>query len=140
MLRALLMLLLMLTLPAWSEPDNEVREEYRRAAEQFAKVFRERPDHKLAGSSALAAGNNWLRARDYDKAAAMYRAVIAGADRYDHPIVAQAMYWLGDCLYKTKDIPAAQQVWRRLSGDYPDTRWAKYARRRLLDIEEEQAP
>jgi len=113
--------------------DARAREEYRKAAAPFAKVFREHPEHKLAAKSGVLAGNNWLRARDYDKAIEIYRAVIAKADDYDYHVVAEGMYWLGDCLVRTKDIAAARKVWRRLSGDYPETKWAKYARARLAE-------
>lgn len=127
------LLALCLALVANAEPDEQAREGYRRAAEQFAKIFREHPEHKLAGKSGLAAGNNWFLAADYDKAIEIYRAVVARAEKYDHVVVAQAMYWLGDCLARTTKRDAARQAWQRLSADYPETKWAKYARARLAE-------
>ncbi|MEI6150355.1 MAG: tetratricopeptide repeat protein, partial [bacterium] len=45
----------------------------------------------------------------------------------------EVLYWLGDCHAKLGDDRQAYQTWKRLTWDYPETQWAKYARGGLMD-------
>jgi TolA-binding protein len=45
----------------------------------------------------------------------------------------EAMYWLGDSYYRNRDYVKAYQTLKKLTWDYPTTKWAKIARGRLTE-------
>ena len=62
-------------------------------------------------------------------------------EAYDGPkIRAQAMYWAGMCYENLGEAMAAYSIYKRLTFDFPESKWAAYARGqlssdRLLTIE-----
>ena len=43
----------------------------------------------------------------------------------------EALYWLGDCYTKAGDPAAAKRVLEKANSEFPDSKWAKYARGQL---------
>ncbi len=57
----------------------------------------------------------------------------------DKEIRSEAMYWCGDASMKSGKDPArlmdAYKMFKRLTWDYPESKWAKFARGRLTEDE-----
>ena len=50
----------------------------------------------------------------------------------DKDLRAESMYWLADCYLKTSDMKSAYQTLKRVTWDYPESKWAKFARGQLV--------
>jgi TolA-binding protein len=109
--------------------------EFLNAAMVYSKLHERFPDDPLAGLAALGAAQNYMRAAQYDRAIASFQRVIDN-EQYDGPeIRAQAIYWSGLSHERSQggDMGTAYQLYRRVTFDFPDCIWAKYARGRLAD-------
>jgi outer membrane protein assembly factor BamD (BamD/ComL family) len=86
-----------------------------------------------------------MRAEDFAKAVNVFKIVTEDANA-DKEARAEAMYWCGDSYMKlgtatTKGGPAIQgdpmveayRMFKRLTWDYPESKWAKFARGRLTE-------
>ncbi len=120
--------------------------EFLNAAMVFAKLQERFPDDPLAGLAGLRSAQNYMRAHQYQKAIQVFTIVYSNETYDDREIRSQAIYWAGlsnerlaasysDQSYKAKGeaINSAYQLYRRVTFDYPDSVWAKYARGRLAD-------
>lgn len=114
--------------------------EFIKAATIYGKLEERFPDHKLAGLAGLAAAQNYMRAHKYDTAIAGFTRVVENEDYDDMDIRAQALFWQGLCYERIAglgkwDAPEqqsmAEQSYRRVTFDFPDSKWAKFARGRL---------
>jgi outer membrane protein assembly factor BamD (BamD/ComL family) len=120
--------------------------EFLNAAMVFSKLQERFPDDPLAGLAGLRAAQNFMRAHQYEEAIKRFVRVIDN-EQYDGPeIRAQAIYWSGvshersagimsEANYRGRGtaIREAYQLYRRVTFDFPDSIWAKYARGRLAD-------
>jgi len=53
-------------------------------------------------------------------------------DSYDDKdLRSETMWWLSDCYIKVQDMKNAYVTLKRLTWDYPESKWAKFARGRL---------
>jgi TolA-binding protein len=107
---------------------------FKSAARVFERLSVRFPDHTLAGKTTVLAAQCWIRAEELDKAIAVFGSVIDGK-KGDSDLIAQSMYWSGDCYLKKLDYINAYRLLKRLTWDYPETTWAKYARGRLSEKE-----
>jgi tetratricopeptide (TPR) repeat protein len=108
-----------------------MQREYIKSAEIFGRLQERFPDHELAGKGGLRAGQAYMRAGDHRNAIVAFKRV-SGHDSYDGPTIrAQAMYWMGLCYENTKADMAAYSQYKRLSYDFPESKWASYARGQL---------
>lgn len=78
--------------------------------------------YELANSLFLAAGRP-------DSAATWYRRILQ--ENGDHPVARRALYALAEAYRAQEDTTAAQQAYRRLIDQYPNTDLAARARQRL---------
>ncbi|MFC1463146.1 tol-pal system YbgF family protein, partial [Verrucomicrobiota bacterium] len=110
---------------------EEVSDEYKghfgQAADHFAAVAEKHPEHKLAGKATVLAGQCWMRAEDYRRAIDVFRPFVEKTDTYDREPIAEALYWMGDCYMKTDQVVRAYRTFKRLTWDYPASKWSKYA-------------
>jgi len=51
----------------------------------------------------------------------------------DQALVSESLYWLGDVSLKQGNLRGAYMAFRRLTFDYPESRWARFARGRLAE-------
>ncbi len=109
------------------------------AAMIFSKLQERFPQDPLAGLSGIRAAQNFMRAHQYERAVAGLKRVIEN-EEYDGPdIRSQALYWSGLSHERLPDgrggnqLEEAYQLYRRITYDFPDSQWAKYARGRLAD-------
>jgi TolA-binding protein len=123
--------------------------QYPIASQIFLKFQKKNPAHELAPKSLFIAANCLMRVEndkeelakskgatnvsgDYSDAIRVLKQLI---DEYkdDNDLSSEAMYWLGDSLSKQKEYKEAYQTFKKLTWDYPATKWAKIARGRLTD-------
>jgi len=105
--------------------------EYLKAANIFARMQERFPDHDLAGKGGLYAGQAYMRAGANKDAVDAFLRVIKN-EGYDGPeIRAQAMYWAGMCYESLKEPMAAYSIYKRLTYDFPESKWGSYARAQL---------
>ncbi|WP_338687748.1 tetratricopeptide repeat protein [Haloferula helveola] len=120
--------------------------EFLNAAMVFSKLQERFPDDPLAGLAGLRAAQNYMRAHQYEEAIRGFAIVVANEEYDDREIRAQALYWSGlsherwigimaEGNYKARgnSLNEAYQTYRRITFDFPDSKWAKYARGRLAD-------
>ena len=120
--------------------------EFLNAAMVFAKLQERFPDDPLAGLAGLRAGQNYMRAHQYNKAVKIFVQVHEN-DTYDErEIRSQALYWSGiseeriaglmpedNWRGRGEAMGIAYETYRRVTFDFPDSIWAKYSRGRLAD-------
>jgi TolA-binding protein len=113
---------------------REARVIYRTAAEVFGRLSARFPDHNLAGKTLVLAAQSWMQSNEHKAAIATFSTVL---DQYedDIEIAPEAMYWQGEVHFKGKDYAEAYKAWKKLTWDYPKTKWARFARTRLSDPE-----
>jgi tetratricopeptide (TPR) repeat protein len=120
--------------------------EFLNAAMVFAKLQQRFPDDPLAGLAGLRAGQNYMRAHQYAKAIRIFTAVHANENYDDREIRSQSLYWSGISQERMAGLMSeenyrgrgeamdiAYETYRRVTFDFPDSVWAKYARGRLAD-------
>ncbi len=120
--------------------------EFLKASMVFAKLQERFPDDPLAGNAGLRAAQNLMRAHQYGQAIDQFKIVIEHEDYDDNSVRAQAMYWSGLAYERAVSLMSednwrgrgdgmreAYELYRRLTFDFPDSKWAKYARGRLAD-------
>ncbi len=116
------------------------------AAMVFAKLRERFPRDPLAGLAGLRAGQNYMRAHQYEKAIKILKPVFENEEYDDKEIRSQALYWTGISMerrfatytvdnYRARGtaLEEAYQTYRRVTFDFPDSIWAKYSRGRLAD-------
>jgi TolA-binding protein len=107
--------------------------EYLKSADIFYRLLERFPDHELAGVGGLMAGQSLMRAGDNQKALKVFKQVYEH-DAYDGPkLRAEAMYWAGMSSENLSDRMGAYAIFKRLTYDFPETKWASYARGRLSE-------
>ena len=119
--------------------------EFIKAAIIYGKLQERFPDHKLAGLAGLASAQNYMRAHQYEKAISGFVKVVDTEEYDDTSIRAQALFWCGlsyerivasaGANYKLSGASQqeAYETYRRVTFDFPDSKWAKMARGRLAD-------
>lgn len=116
-------------------------EKYRTAGRIFERFQERHAEHELAAKALFLAGQSYMKmenereeglTRDYtDAVIAFGRLVEAYPD--DKSIRPEAMYWLADSHFRNRNHVKAYQTFKKLTWDYPSTKWAKIARGRLTE-------
>ncbi|MCX5661804.1 MAG: tetratricopeptide repeat protein [Planctomycetota bacterium] len=119
------------------------RDMFRTAAQVFGRLGVRFPQHHLAGRTSVLSAQAYMRAEDFDKAVEVFKGIIEDT-KAEKDLVATSMYWCGDCYMKKNDLVLAYRMFKRVTWDYPESQWAKFARGRLTDeklvkIEEDEA-
>ena len=112
------------------------------AAEVFGRMVVRFPQHKLAEKTTVLSGQCYMRAEKYDKAVVALTQVVDNGDA-EKEVRAEAMYWCADSYTKMEGqalrpgqpppLTQAYRMFKRLTWDYPSSKWAKYARGRLTE-------
>jgi outer membrane protein assembly factor BamD (BamD/ComL family) len=126
--------------------DEQSYPEFLKAAVIFAKLQERFPEHELSGLAGLRSAQNYMRMHQYEKAIAGFKIVIDNETYDGGEVRAQALYWSGLSYerllgvmpldnYKGRGaaLQSAYQTYRRVTFDFPDSKWAKMARGRLAD-------
>ena len=114
---------------------------YKTAGRIFEKFQVRHPEHKLAVKALFLAGQSYMKVenekgemvqRDYSDSIKVFDRLI---EEYpdEKTVRSEAMYWLGESYFKSRDYVEAYRSFKKLTWDYPETRWAKIARGRLTE-------
>lgn len=112
--------------------EMRAREMYKTAAQVFGRLAVRFPTHRLAGRTLVLSAQCYMQAEEFPKAIEVFKTVTMDA-KMEPELLAEAMYWWGDCYTKQKDSVNAYRVLKRLTWDYPASKWAKFARGRLTE-------
>lgn len=105
--------------------------EYIKAAQIFGRLQERFPGDDLAGKSGLRAGQIYMRANAHQQAIAALKRVLDN-EAYDGPTLrAEAMYWAAKSYQVLREQMIAYSLYKRLTYDYPESKWAAYARGEL---------
>lgn len=111
---------------------HDARQTYRVAAEVFGRLSERFPTHHLAARTLVLSGQCYIRAEDFPLAVRVLNRAVE--DQGAPPSVrAEAMYWSADASVKEGDNVSAYRMFRRLTWDYPESNWARFARGRLTE-------
>jgi TolA-binding protein len=105
--------------------------EYVKSAQIFARLQSRFPDHELAGKAGLRAGQTYMRAEKYEKAIEALKRVFQDESYDGKTIRSEAMYWAARCHQNLNELLAAYGLFKRITYDFPESKWAAYARGQL---------
>jgi TolA-binding protein len=108
------------------------KESYQVAAKIFFNFKQKNPTHKMAPQALFLAAQCALKQKEYAAAAKLFAALVEEYPE-EKALRAEAMYWMADSNFKAHDHKNAYRGFKRLTWDYPDSDWAKYARGRLSE-------
>ena len=95
----------------------QAKDMYTTAGQVFGRLATRFPDHRLAGKTTVLSAQCYMRAENYPKAVAVFKQVV-DEKKAEPDLIAQAMYWGGDCSLKQGDAVNAYQAFKRLTWDY----------------------
>ena len=120
--------------------------EFLKAANVYNKLANRFPGDPLAPLARLAAAQNFMRCEFYSDSLLTFIDIHENEDLDGEQYRAQAMYWAGICFekgardpkpYKGRHLISKQQravqLYNRVRYEYSSSKWAKYARGRLVD-------
>lgn|GEM_PF-801729 len=110
------------------------------AADVFGRMSDRFPEHDLSEKTLVLSAQAYALADKYEKAAEVFEKAIETIEK-DKDLAAEAMYWYGDCHMRmgrggrggANSYVNAYRMLKRLTWDYPESKWAKFARGRLTD-------
>lgn len=105
--------------------------EYLKTAQIFSRLQQRFPSNSMAGAAGLRAGQAYMRAGMLTEAITAFNRVISEKSYDGKNVRSQAMYWTGKCHQEKRDQMAAYSMYKRLTYDFPESDWAKYARGQL---------
>ncbi|MFT5523250.1 MAG: TolA-binding protein [Pirellulaceae bacterium] len=129
--------------PDNKDPDNKDAEhqgtalkklshiEYVKAAQIFERLQTRFPDHELAGKAGLRAGQIYMRADRFNDAIKALMNIV-NDEAYNGPTLrSEAMYWAARCHESLNGQLQAYALYKRITYDFPESKWAAYARGQL---------
>lgn len=88
---------------------------------------------KLENTKEEVRGKSSLIQDAYKESVANFTALVDNyKDIPNKELLAQALYWAGDVSFRLKDYPNAYIYLKRTTFEYPESKWARYARGMLL--------
>ncbi|MDP6504217.1 MAG: hypothetical protein QF886_11400, partial [Planctomycetota bacterium] len=108
---------------------------YKTAGQVFGRLAVRFPNHNLSGKTNVLSGQAFIMAEQLERATAILRKTFETPE-IDKEIAATAMYWCAHAytLQESSDgYLHAYRIFKRLTWDYPASKWAKYARGRLTE-------
>ena len=106
--------------------------EYIKTAKIFERLLERFPDNTLAGQAGLRSGQAYMRAGSTKDALKAFLTV-SRDENFDKEVRSASMYWAGMCYQTLRNQLAAYSIFKRLTYDFPETDWAKYARGQLSE-------
>jgi len=108
------------------------REMFTTAAQVFGRLGERFPQHALAMKTRMLSAQCYLRAKDLERSGAVFESIYKDP-KTDKELVSEAMYWAGDVHLQRGEVKNAYLVFKKLTWDYPESKWAKFARGRLTE-------
>ncbi|MFO7870463.1 MAG: tetratricopeptide repeat protein [Kiritimatiellia bacterium] len=121
-----------------AEPDPVEKEKirlksrnmFKTAGEVFARLAPRFPGHELSGKATLLSGQCFMRAEMFEEAVEAFLPLI-NDEKTDKDVRAEAKYWCADSYMHMKNLEEAYKQFKTLTWDYPESKWAKFARGQL---------
>ena len=110
--------------------EKMAHKEYFKTAKIFERLRERFPDNALAGQAGLRSGQAYMRAGKTKDALDAFIAV-TNEEGFDKEVRSASMYWAGMCYQTLRNTMSAYSIYKRLTYDFPETDWAKYARGQL---------
>lgn len=124
------------------------QENAKRAVRMFQIFIEEYPDHELTPNAQkfindlreklahkkMIAATTYRKMGEFESARIYYDIILE--DYYDTPQAVSALYWKGECLYKLKNYPEAQNAFAAFVEKYPGHRFASQAKKRIAKLAE----
>lgn len=105
------------------------KKNYKVATQVFAKFVEKYPDHSSVQKVAFKMGLCYILSEQYAQAGEHFREFV---EKYTvSELKPAALYWAGDAYLKAANPKKSYQMFKRLIWDFPEEKWAKYARGRL---------
>ena len=105
--------------------------EYVKAGQIFERLQTRFPNHDLAGKAGLRAGQIYMRAERFTDAVKALLNVV-NEEAYDGPTLrSEAMYWAAKCHQSMGEQLQTYALFKRITYDFPESKWAAYARAEL---------
>lgn len=105
---------------------------YKTSGQVFSRLAARFPDHRLSAKTNVLSGQAFILAEEFTQAVKILTATFSNPEA-DKDSAAAAMYWCGHAYVELSEFPEAYRVFKRLTWDYPATKWAKFARGRLTE-------
>lgn len=105
--------------------------EYIKAAQIFKRLQERFPSNELAGTAGLRAGQIYMRAEDLSAAIKALESVFNNEGYDGATLRSEAMYWAGRCHVSMRQELLAYSLFKRITYDFPESKWAAYARSQL---------
>ncbi|MHC4250679.1 MAG: tetratricopeptide repeat protein, partial [Planctomycetota bacterium] len=120
-------------------PDATVRlgnyfyrsKEYKTAGRVFRRFQQRNPNHRLAPKALFLAGQCEMREKRYKESAEMLAEMLTAYPDAEKDVRAEGLYWLAESYTKIEEFRKAYNTFKKLTWDYPESKWAKIARGRL---------
>ncbi len=118
-------------------------EAYAIAGRIFGRFEAQHPEHPLAAKTLFLSAQSFMKKADQQTATGAKRTaaewLIASANAFerltdtydDKDLCAESLYWLANCRMKQLDYQHAYMAFKSLTIDYPESKWAKFARGQL---------
>lgn len=105
--------------------------QYVKAGQIFERLQTRFPNHDLAGKAGLRAGQIYMRAERFTDAVKALLNVV-NEEAYDGPTLrSEAMYWAAKCHQSMGEQLQTYALFKRITYDFPESKWAAYARAEL---------
>ncbi len=105
---------------------------FKTAASVFGRLSERFPDHTLSGKTIMLSAQCYMRAEDLPRSIEVFTKVYEDVE-LDKDLRSESMYWAGHCQMEMRRYEDAYKAFTKLTWDYPESRWAKFARGRLTD-------
>ena len=113
---------------------------FKTAAEVFGRLAVRFPNHGLADKTTVLSAQCYMQAERYGDAVGSFQKVIDNSAA-ENDLRAEAMYWAGDAYSRMSGTPGADRdamvkayrMFKNLTWDFPESKWAKFARGRLTE-------
>lgn len=105
--------------------------EYIKAAQIFERLQERFPSNELAGTAGLRAGQIYMRAEALSDAVKALESVFNNEGYDGATLRSEAMYWAGRCHVSMRQELQAYSLFKRITYDFPESKWAAYARSQL---------
>ncbi len=104
------------------------KKNYPVAISVFDKFTEKFPEHEQVQKVSFKMGLCFILGEQYTEAGDHFKAFV---EKYEGDLKPAALYWAGDAYLKANDALKSYQMFKRVIWDFPDSKWAKFARGRL---------
>ncbi len=114
------------------ELQNKRKALFLQSAKRMAELSQLTDDARLSALATLRAGQNYMRADAFETATTHFDK-LAIDEELEADLRAQALYWTALCHERMELLNDAKRLYKAITAEFRESKWAKYARGRLTD-------